>query len=153
MATCTIWPFRHGSQGAGRDRWKRTCVRYGEAFAFLKKIIQIWCPPEGLVLDPYAGSGSTGHAVLELNHDLGSSRRFILIEQGAPENGDKYARTLTWQRLKNAVTGERPTGKPATAQAVDSRSAPHEDHRRKDRSHHAAGRADRCGADFPLGDA
>ena len=73
-----------------------------------KKIIQIWCPPTGLVLDPYAGSGTTGHAVLELNRETGSDRRFILIEQGRPDNGDKYARTLTWQRLKNAITGERP---------------------------------------------
>lgn len=73
-----------------------------------KKIIQIWCPPTGLVLDPYAGSGTTGHAVLELNKDTGTDRRFILIEQGRPENGDKYARTLTWQRLKNGITGERP---------------------------------------------
>jgi adenine-specific DNA-methyltransferase len=75
-----------------------------------KKIIQIWCPPNGLVLDPYAGSGTTGHAVLELNHEAGAERRFILTEQGAPETGDKYARTLTWQRLHNAITGKRPNG-------------------------------------------
>lgn len=74
----------------------------------MKKIIQIWCPPTGVVLDPYAGSGTTGHAVLELNKEAGADRRFILIEQGRPDNGDKYARTLTWQRLKNAITGERP---------------------------------------------
>jgi adenine-specific DNA-methyltransferase len=79
----------------------------------IKKIIQLWCPATGVVMDPYAGSGTTGHAVLELNSEAGTDRRFILIEQGRPENGDKYARTLTWQRLKNAITGERPdkTGK------------------------------------------
>lgn len=80
----------------------------------IKKIIQIWCPDNGLILDPYAGSGTTGHAVLEMNHETGADRRFVLIEQGAPENGDKYARTLTWQRLHNAVTGKRPNGKKAT---------------------------------------
>lgn len=74
----------------------------------IKKIIQLWCPPHGLVLDPYAGSGTTGHALLELNHITGAQRRFILIEQGRPENGDKYARTLTWQRMHNAITGMRP---------------------------------------------
>lgn len=62
------------------------------------------------MLDPYAGSGTTGHAVLELNNETGSERRFIMIEQGSPENGDKYARTLTWTRLRNAITGERPLG-------------------------------------------
>jgi adenine-specific DNA-methyltransferase len=79
----------------------------------MKKIIQIWCPPKGLVFDPYAGSGTTGHAVLELNMEAEASRRFILVEQGAPENGDKYARTLTWRRLRNAITGERPNGEEA----------------------------------------
>ena len=79
----------------------------------IKKIAHIWCPQNGLVLDPYAGSGTTGHAILELNSDTGSDRRFILIEQGSPENGDKYARTLTWQRLHNAITGKRPGGKKA----------------------------------------
>ncbi|MCJ2113454.1 site-specific DNA-methyltransferase [Methylobacterium sp. E-025] len=78
-----------------------------------RKLIQIWCPPNGLVLDPYAGSGTTGHAVLDLNNATGSARRFILVEQGAPENGDKYARTLTWQRLSNVVTGHRPGGRRA----------------------------------------
>lgn len=76
--------------------------------ALFRKIIQIWCPPGGLVMDPYAGSGTTGHAVLDLNYETGSERRFILVEQGAPEAGDKYARTLTWQRLRNVITGERP---------------------------------------------
>lgn len=83
-----------------------------------KKIIQIWCPQNGLVLDPYAGSGTAGHAVLELNHETGRDRRFVLIEQGRPEGGDKYARTLTWMRLKNAVTGERPNPKGRTAKTA-----------------------------------
>lgn len=73
----------------------------------MKKIIQLWCPPNGLVMDPYAGSGTTGHAVLELNDDAKTDRRFILIEQGRPDNGDKYAKTLTHERLKRAVLGLR----------------------------------------------
>ena len=75
-----------------------------------KKIIQLWCGPDGLVLDPYAGSGTSAHAVLELNHDAGANRRFILIEQGSPDRGDAYARSLTRERVKRAITGERPDG-------------------------------------------
>lgn len=81
--------------------------------SLFKKIIMLWCPPGGLVMDPYAGSGTTGHSVLALNQEADSDRRFILIEQGAPENGDKYARTLTWKRLHNAATGQRPDGSTA----------------------------------------
>ena len=52
------------------------------------KLIQIWCPPDGLVLDPFAGSGTTGHAALALNEQDAGQRRFIVIEQGRPETGD-----------------------------------------------------------------
>lgn len=72
----------------------------------MTKLIQIWCPPSGTVLDPFAGSGTTGHAVLKLNHDQGSDRRFILIEQGRPDNGDSYAKTLTVDRLRRVIDGE-----------------------------------------------
>ncbi|MDJ0454088.1 site-specific DNA-methyltransferase [Gordonia amicalis] len=72
----------------------------------ITKIIQIWCPPNGTVLDPFAGSGTTGHAVLKLNFEQELDRRFILIEQGRPENGDSYARTLTVDRLTRVITGD-----------------------------------------------
>lgn len=76
----------------------------------MKKIIQIWCPGAGLVLDPFAGSGTTGHAVLELNAESGANRRFILIEQGNTEKGDHYAKTLTADRLKRVLTGHWAAG-------------------------------------------
>lgn len=72
-----------------------------------EKIIQLWCPSNGYVLDPYGGSGTTAHAVLELNYIADSHRKFIIIEQGSPERGDKYAKTLTCVRVKRAITGER----------------------------------------------
>lgn len=72
----------------------------------MTKLLQIWCPPNGTVLDPFAGSGTTAHAVLSLNAEQGASRRFILIEQGRPENGDTYAKTLTVERLKRVIDGK-----------------------------------------------
>ncbi|PWK13107.1 site-specific DNA-methyltransferase [Tumebacillus permanentifrigoris] len=75
----------------------------------IKKLIHLWCPPKGgIVLDPYAGSGTTAHAVLELNAEAGADRRFVLIEQGNPDSGDFYARSLTRERIRRAITGERP---------------------------------------------
>lgn len=76
----------------------------------IKKIIQIWCRKDGIVLDPFAGSGTTGHAVLELNQEQEASRRFILIEQGNDAKGDNYARTLTADRLKRVITGKWKSG-------------------------------------------
>lgn len=88
-----------------------TIVGPGHGFETVKpmklmtKLIQIWCPPSGTVLDPFAGSGTTGHAVLKLNHDQSADRRFILIEQGRPDNGDSYAKTLTVDRLRRVIDG------------------------------------------------
>jgi adenine-specific DNA-methyltransferase len=72
----------------------------------VSKIVHLWCPPDGLVLDAFGGSGTTGHAVLALNAESGATRRFIVIEQGRPERGDSYARSLTAKRLKRVVTGQ-----------------------------------------------
>lgn len=76
----------------------------------IKKIIQIWCRKDGIVLDPFAGSGTTGHAVLELNKEQDANRRFILIEQGNDERHDNYAKTLTADRLKRVITGKWKSG-------------------------------------------
>ena len=75
------------------------------------KIIQLWCPSNGLVLDPFSGSGTTGHVVLELNYIEKINRKFILIEQGNPKNGDTFARNLLVPRLKAAITGKWAGGK------------------------------------------
>ena len=71
----------------------------------IEKIIQLWCPSHGIVFDPFAGSGTTGHAVLELNELTGARRNFILVEKG--EGDDRYTKTLTCERIKRAITGER----------------------------------------------
>jgi len=77
----------------------------------ISKIIQLWCPPNGLVVDPFAGSGTTAHAILAMNAELEASRRFVMIEQGRPERGDSYARTLLAERLKRVLKGNWASGK------------------------------------------
>lgn len=59
---------------------------------------------DALVLDPFAGSGTTGEAVLRLNASDNGRRRFILIEEGMP--ADRYCRTLTAPRIKAAIKAE-----------------------------------------------
>jgi adenine-specific DNA-methyltransferase len=63
---------------------------------------------DALVLDVFAGSGTTAHAVMRLNKQDGGNRRFILVEEG---NGtDRYARTLIVPRLKKAIEKEELPG-------------------------------------------
>jgi len=101
--------------GRSRDGIEELTSIVGRGHAFetvkplrlFRKVIQIWCPPNGIVLDPFAGSGTTAHAVLEANAETEGARRFILVEQGRPEKGDPYARGLTALRVHRAITGER----------------------------------------------
>lgn len=110
---CQSWTYEESGHSQTGVRELDYLLGKGHNFQTVKplklfeKIIQLWCPPNGIVLDPFAGSGTTGHAVLELNNITDAKRRFILIEKG--EEKDKYARTLTRERVKRAITGERVT--------------------------------------------
>jgi adenine-specific DNA-methyltransferase len=56
---------------------------------------------DSIVFDPFAGSGTTADAVLQLNQADHGERRFILVEEG---NGDDdYARSLTAPRVRRAI--------------------------------------------------
>jgi adenine-specific DNA-methyltransferase len=63
---------------------------------------------DALVLDPFAGSGTTAHAVMRLNASDGGSRRFIMIEEGTRD--DRYCRTLLAPRLSAAIEQEELPG-------------------------------------------
>lgn len=62
----------------------------------------------GTVLDFFAGSGTTGHAVLRLNNKDGGRRKFILCTNN--EKKKKICRDLTYQRLKTVITGKGKNG-------------------------------------------
>lgn len=70
----------------------------------LDRIIQIATRPDSLVLDSFAGSGTTAHAVLAANARDGGNRRFILVE------GEDYADTLTAERVRRVINGYSFTG-------------------------------------------
>jgi len=54
---------------------------------------------KAIILDSFSGSGTTAHAVLNLNNRLGGDRKFILIEM------EKYAENITSERIKRVIKG------------------------------------------------
>lgn len=54
----------------------------------LERIVTLFCPDGGLVLDPFAGSGTTGHAVLEVSARDGKRRPFVLVQLPEPTAED-----------------------------------------------------------------
>ena len=58
------------------------------------------------ILDFFAGSGTTGHAVMKLNAEDGGNRKFILCTN----NENNICQDVTYQRLKTIITGKRKDG-------------------------------------------
>lgn len=81
---------------------------YGVDFDYPKPVrlvaylIEALCRDEkALVMDSFAGSGTTGHAVLKLNRELGRKRNFVLIEMDASN-----ARKVAAKRLEAVIAEE-----------------------------------------------
>ena len=88
----------------------------------LQRILQIATNPGDLILDSFAGSGTTGHAVLQMNAQDGGNRRFILVEM-VPD----IARNIAAERLRRVIQGRigptsvaKNTAKPGWAAASAS---------------------------------
>ncbi len=67
--------------------------------ALIERILQIATDENSIILDSFAGSGSTAHAVLNVNKADGGNRKFILIEMM------DYADTITAERVKRVING------------------------------------------------
>ncbi len=65
----------------------------------LSRIMDLATTPNSIVLDSFAGSATTAHAVLEANSRDKGSRRFILVEM------EDYADRLTAERVRRVING------------------------------------------------
>ncbi len=72
--------------------------------SLLKRIFQLATNKDDIILDSFAGSGTTAHAVLDLNKEDGGNRKFILVEM------EDYADKITAERVRRVIKGV-PTSK------------------------------------------
>jgi site-specific DNA-methyltransferase (adenine-specific)/adenine-specific DNA-methyltransferase len=68
--------------------------------ALIRRILEIASDKDSLILDSFAGSGTTGHAVLAQNKADGGNRRFITVEMD-----ETICRDVTAQRIRKAIEG------------------------------------------------
>ena len=98
----TIWPHEDvGHTQSATQGLKKIGVAFSnpKPHTLLKRILQIGTEPNDIILDSFAGSGTTAHAVLALNKEDGGDRKFILIEC------EDYADTITAERVRRVING------------------------------------------------
>jgi len=89
-------------------------LNFPKPVSVLKTVVDTCCPDNGLVLDFFAGSGTTGEAVLRLNQETESKRIVLLAEMSG------YFDTLLIPRLKkSAFSPEWSDGKPSRISTKD----------------------------------
>ena len=67
--------------------------------SLIERMLKMIPDKDAIVLDSFAGSGTTAHAVLKMNAEDGGNRRFILVEMM------DYAETVTAERVKRVIDG------------------------------------------------
>ena len=79
---------------------------YPKPLELITEILRAISKENSIVLDFFAGSGTTGHAVIELNAEQHSNRRFILCTN----NEGNICKSVTYPRIKTVITGRRDDG-------------------------------------------
>ena len=70
-----------------------------KSITLLERVLQLSTDKNSIILDSFSGSGTTAHAVLNLNKQDGGNRKYILIEM------EDYAETITAERVKRVING------------------------------------------------
>ncbi len=78
--------------------------------SLIRRILQIATDKDSIILDSFAGSGTTAQAVLALNKEDGGNRRFVLIEC------ESYVDSITAERVRRVIEGV-PSAKDASLKA------------------------------------
>ncbi len=106
MVPETIWTY--GEVGHTQDAKRSLLEVFGADFEvfttpkpveLMKRVLRLSTSADDIVMDCFAGSGTLAHAVLELNKEEATDRRFLLIES------EPYADTLTAERVRRVIKG------------------------------------------------
>ena len=102
-----VWTWWTNSEvGHTQEATQETAAILGKAIfdypkptRLINRILQLATDPDSIILDSFAGSGTTAHAVLNMNKQDGGHRRFILVEMM------DYADSITAERVKRVISG------------------------------------------------
>lgn len=79
---------------------------YPKPVSLIKYLLSFYTKDDDVVLDSFAGSGTSAHAVMDLNKEDGGKRKFILVQMTEATNEEptkNICRDITRERLKRAI--------------------------------------------------
>ena len=101
----TLWDFKDVNSERGTEvfikylGFKKEDFPNPKPVGTIQRILQIATAGDDIILDSFAGSGTTAHAVLNMNKADGGHRKFILVEMM------DYADSITAERAKRVIRG------------------------------------------------
>ena len=101
----TLWDFKDVNSERGTEvfikylGFKKEDFPNPKPVGTIRRIVQIATAGDAIILDSFAGSGTTAHAVLNMNKADGGHRKFILVEMM------DYADSITAERVKRVIRG------------------------------------------------
>ena len=101
----TWWPYQFAgsTRNAGAEIKKlfngQKVFDTPKPLKLLQRLLELSTHSGAIVLDSFAGSGTTAHAVLALNKEDSGNRKFILVES------EDYANSITAERIRRVING------------------------------------------------
>ena len=99
----SIWLDKEINHEVGKEilsnLFQKNIFDYPKSPELIKKCITLIADKNAIILDSFAGSGTTAHAVLDLNKEDGGNRKFILVEC------EDYANNITAERVRRVIKG------------------------------------------------
>ncbi|ARN78238.1 type III restriction endonuclease subunit M [Nonlabens spongiae] len=97
-----LWTGIQGNKKASADVksvFQKKVFDTPKPVELIDRCIRISTDKSSIILDSFAGSGTTAHAVLNLNKEDGGNRKFIMVEM------EDYAKDITAERVKRVIDG------------------------------------------------
>lgn len=100
----TVWNYKDVNSERGTEQFidlgfEKRDFPNPKPIGTIQRVVTMLNDPNAIILDSFAGSGTTAHAVLNMNKVDGGNRRFILVEMM------DYADSITAERVKRVING------------------------------------------------
>ena len=121
----TWWPYRYAGSNSSAKVQLRRIMGDLEVFVtpkpveLIRRIIELSCDKDSMIMDSFAGTGTTAHAILELNKEDGGNRKCILVQipyDTKANEKEKFniCQKITAERVRRVIQGytyKTPKGK------------------------------------------